>query len=66
MKCSCVCMMQCMYDAELKEKFWVFMLKKLQHENEIKTVLDQQLVNLRKYNTDTRSPSQYMARVGNA
>ena len=55
-----------MYDAELKEKFWVFMLKKLQHENEIKTVLDQQLVNLRKYNTDTRSPSQYMARVGNA
>lgn len=42
------------------------MPKKLQHENEIKTVLDQQLVNLRKYNTEARSPSQYMARVGNA
>ena len=38
----------------------VFMPKELQHENEIKAVLDHQLVNLRKYNTDPRAPSHDM------
>ena len=40
------------YNAELKKTCLFFKPKELRHENEIKTVLDHQLVNLRKYNME--------------
>ena len=45
-------MLMGLYNAELKETCLFCMSKKLQHENEIKAVLDHKLVNMRKYNTD--------------
>ena len=42
-----------------KEQF--FMPKKIQHENEIKAVLDHQLINLRMFNTDPIAPSHDIA-----
>ena len=35
-----------------------FIPNKIQHNNEIKDVLEHQLVNLRRYNTDPRAPYQ--------
>ena len=37
------------------------MPREIKHENEIRTVLDHQLTNLRMYNQDPRAPSQDMA-----
>ena len=39
------------------------MPKDIKHEQEIKAVLDHQLVNLRTYNMDPRAPAQDMARL---
>ena len=47
-----------LYNAELRKTCLMFMPKVIQHESEIKAVLDHQLVNLRTYNTDPRAPAQ--------
>ena len=45
-------MLMGLYNAELKETCLFWMPKELQHENEIKAVLDHKLVNMRMYNMD--------------
>ena len=47
-----------LYNAELNKTCLFFML---QHKNKIMTVLDHQLVNLRKYNTHPRAPIHDLA-----
>ena len=54
-------MLMGLFNVELKKTCLFFMPKELQHENEIKAVLDHQLVNLRKYNTNPRVPSHDIA-----
>ena len=54
-------MLMGLYNAELRKTCLNFMPKELKQENEIKAVLDQQLVNFRKYNMYSRVPSQDMA-----
>ena len=50
-----------LYNAELRKTCFMFMPKEINHEREIKAVLDHQLANLRTYNLDPRAPTQYMA-----
>ena len=50
-----------LYNTELRKTCLFFLPKEIQHENKIKAVLDNQLVNLKTYNTDPRSPSHEMA-----
>ena len=50
-----------LYNAELRKTCLMFMPKEIKHEQEIKAVLDHQLVNLRTYNIDPRAPAQDMA-----
>ena len=42
----------------VEENMPAFIPNKIQHNNEIKDVLEHQLVNLRRYNTDPRAPYQ--------
>ena len=50
-----------LYNAELRKTCLMFMPKDIKHEQEIKAVLDHQLVNLRTYNMDPRAPVQDIA-----
>ena len=50
-----------LYNAELRKTCLTFMPKEIKHEQEIKVVLDHQLVNLRTYNMDPRAQAQEKA-----
>ena len=54
-------MLMGLYNAKLRKTCLLFRPKEIQHKNEIKDVLEHQLVNLRTYNTDPRATSHDMA-----
>ena len=50
-----------LYNSKLRKTCLLFMPEENKHEQEIKTVQDHQLANLRTYNLDPRAPAQDMA-----
>ena len=50
-----------LYHTELKKTCLLFIPKELQYESKIKAILDNQLVSMRKINTDPSAPSNNMA-----